>query len=348
MAKRKLTITDHRGRQVRILTSGPVQPSKGPADAIMDAAARNRKAIGGGLIIAGTASALTMLPPNTPTEAPEVRERFSPAGITEIPALNTDMLAVDTHSYDGGVGFSDRRIQPGARLLAPPALADQSFVAPQPPPPIMRADAETGPFRAGMRTGFSNNQLLTDPMAEAMNIAFERFQHHGLSERASLTFAMQGINESLAGTALVEQGGGDGVGYFQFSRWDGNGVGAEIAALTKPGTERTWAPSDFDGADGDRAMAIRNAVDATVQLLAEDPDYAGLNTLVRDPEASFADLARATTTGFMRPSTATATRVTELTATLTRNEVAIRGNIDALTTPVRAAEPVRLSPDGGR
>ena len=348
MAKRTLTITDHRGRQVRVLTSGPVQPSKGPADAIIDAAARNRKAIGTGLIIAGTASALTMLPPGKPPEAPEAREHFAPAGITAIAPPNAGALSVDTPAYEGRIAFSDRRIQPGVMPLVPPALTDQDFVAPQAPPPVLRADAETGPFRAGMRTGFANNQLLTEPMAEGMNIAFERFQHHGFTERASLTLAMQGINESLAGTALVERGGGDGVGYFQFSRWDGNGVGAEIATLTKPGTERRWAPGDFDGVDGDRATAIRNAVDATVQLLAEDPDYADLNTLVRNPEASFADLARATTTGFIRPSTATATRVTELTTTLTRNEVAIRGNIDALKTPVRALEPVRFAPGGGR
>ncbi|MEO0394028.1 MAG: hypothetical protein AAF213_12425 [Pseudomonadota bacterium] len=245
-------------------------------------------------------------------------------------------------------GTDTEIIRQAPPVLQMPERLDPPNIITEPPAPLMRADAENGPFRAGMRTGFHNNQLLTEPMAEAMNIAFERFQHHGFNEQASLTFVMQGINESLAGTALVERGGGDGVGYFQFSHWDGQGVGAEIAALTKPGDTRPWQPADFNGEDGDRATAIRNAVDATVQLLAEDPDYAGLNTLARDPDTSQEDLARATTRDFMRPAGTTNARITALAQTLSRNEVAIRGNIDAFNPLSRAAEladePFALNP----
>ena len=344
MAKRKIYVTDHQGRRVRVLTSGPVQPSKGPAEKLIDAARENKSAAGKALIVAGAASAITLLPPNRPTET--ISNGPGPVVVTELPAFPAAPPQIAPLEGVAQTVVSDelRVLRAPAAPLLQTMSRDLPIIPMAPPPPLMQADAETGPFRAGMRTGFDNNQVLTAPMAEAMNIAFERFQHHGFSERASLTFAMQGINESLAGTVLVEGGGGDGVGYFQFSRWDGNGVGAEVAALTKPGTDRAWQPSDFSAEDGDRATAIRNAVDATVQLLAEDPDYAGLNTMARDADASFEDLARATTTGFMRPSTATSTRVTQLETTLTRNSVAIRANIDALQAHAQDATVTRLAP----
>ncbi len=323
MAKRSFSFTRHDGRTTRVFMSGPDLIAPSPAESLGRFAQKNGRRAGVGLAIAGVASFFAFNGP---------KREEGPAIETGIETnIGTQLRTPEVVAGDGLAGIEtvteDRTLRAPrvAPLLAEPAEISRALPVIAPPPVL--ADAENGPFRQGMRTGFNNNPVLTGAMAENMNIAFTQFRSHGFTEQASLAFTLQGVDESLAGTTL--NGTGDSVGYFQFSKWDGNGVGAEIAALAKPGADRNWGPADFTGADS--ATAIRNAADATAQLLAEAPDYAGLNTLVRDPDASAADLARATTRDFMRPTGTVADRMAEIATTLERNQVALRSNIDAQT-----------------
>lgn len=311
MAKRSFSFTRHDGRTTRVFMSGPDLIAPSPAESLGRFARKNGRRAGVGLAIAGVASFFAFNGPKR-EEGPAIE-----TGIET--GIGTQLRTPEVVADDGLAGIetvTEDRILRAPRVA--PLLAEPADL------PVL-ADAENGPFRQGMRTGFSNNPVLTGAMAENINIAFTQFRSHGFTEQAALAFTLQGVDESLAGTTL--NGTGDSVGYFQFSQWDGNGVGAEIAALAKPGADRNWEPADFTGADS--ATAIRNAVDATAQLLAEDPDYAGLNALVRDPDASATDLARAATRDFMRPTGTVTDRMADIATTLERNQLALRSNIDA-------------------
>ncbi|MEM6902589.1 MAG: hypothetical protein AAF556_05060, partial [Pseudomonadota bacterium] len=198
--------------------------------------------------------------------------------------------------------------------------------------------AIAGPFRAGMRTSFSNAPRLTFDMAASMNLVYDRLRAYGFSRNASLAWTLHGIHESEGGTIFTQIGGGDGVGFFQLSGWRGGGGGSFTAQLQKPSTDRNWERADFqldeDATDqaADRERVLLNSAGALVQLLARDGDeaYWRLYSLSRDTRRSIQDMADRSTRDFIRPGAVSYTRrARDIVRTYTRNQEAIDANTDA-------------------
>ncbi|MAX95039.1 MAG: hypothetical protein CL559_04265 [Alphaproteobacteria bacterium] len=192
--------------------------------------------------------------------------------------------------------------------------------------------ATAGPFRDGMKTSFSNAPVITEEMAEAMNIAYDRLRSYPITKNAAIAWTLHGLHESQGGTILREKGKGDGVGFFQFSIWNGNGAGSEISELPKRGTDRNWERGDFmtvdeGGTAPDRASAIISSVDALVQSLHAQQHYQSLYRASGRHQTTISRLAKLSTGSFIRPGVSWSGRSNGITKTYDQNKKAIEANI---------------------
>lgn len=212
-------------------------------------------------------------------------------------------------------------------------------------------DAHTGPFRAGMKTAFSNVTELEPEMAELMNIHYDILRHKGYTKNAALALTIPMIRETAGGTELGEKNAGDGAGSIQFSQWNGDGDGRELTWLQKPGAGRPWQRNDFiareDGGTLTKVEAVTNSAIGIDSLLRNYRHYRHIEKACRDPDMSIPSLAMLISKDFIRQAESNDLRTKWITQTYQMNQHQIERNIglgDFNPHPEKQSVPLAVRP----